>query len=307
MFKKTLELNLQLFSEGGAEGVSGTSAQSDGESLSNVLYGTQNDVTTGNGSVTENQTEQTNADDLDAEFAGLIKKDGKYGKQYQKEISKHLGERTKNLTKQKQEAERAHQQYAESVNPLVESLKARYNLKTDDLNEIKAAIDGDADFYENAALANGMSSAEYKAKIQNEQLQKQIEENHKRQVNNERISAWVKEAEQLQSIYPNFNLEEELYDPAFASLLSNGFPMQKAYEAVHIDDILSGATAQMAQSIENKVANSVKANKARPDENGVSSQSASKVVRNSVQNLSYKDMDEINKRILAGEKITFRK
>lgn len=307
MFNKTIMLDLQLFSEGGAEGASGTSAQSNGESLNNVVYGTQSNESEENGSVTENQIEQTEADDLDAEFASLIKKDGKFGKQYQKEISKHLGERTKNLTKQKQEAERAHQSYADSVNPLVESLKARYNLETDDLNEIKAAIDGDAEFFENAAIANGMTSAEYKIKLKNDQLQKQIEENHRRQVNNERISAWMKEAEQLQSVYPQFELDEELVNPAFASLLSNGFPMQKAYEAVHLDDILSGATAQMAKNIENKVANSVRANKARPDENGVSSQSASKVVRNSVKNLSYDDMDEINKRVLAGERITFRK
>lgn len=308
MYNKTFELNLQLFAEGGAQGVSGTSAQSDsGVSQAQVVYGTQHSMSE-EGSVTESQVE-TDAvidENLDEEFAGLIKKEGKYSKQYQKEINKHLGERTKSLNKKLETAEKAHRDYTDSVNPLIESLAARYGVEPTDIQAIQKAMDGDGDFFEKAAMQNGMTSNEYKAKLENDRLQRQMLENHKREVANQRIQGWMNEAETLRETYPTFDLETELANPAFAALLHNGITMKNAYETLHLDEIMSNGFNQVAKTVENKVANSVRANKSRPVESAGSAQSASKVVKNRVSDLSDSDMDEIERRIQAGERITFR-
>jgi hypothetical protein len=304
MFKKLLLLDLQLFAEGGAEGASGTSAQSnDGNSLGDAGLNPQSQVE--NGSVIENQSEPNEEVDFDAEFAELIKSEGKYANSYQKNLTKHLGERTKGLKEKLRSAEKTHREYSESVNPVLDKLADKYGTTPGDIEALNKAIESDGAFYDDAALKAGMSPEEYKVKCENERLTRQMQENHNRQVAQQRVQGWITEAEQLKQTYPGFDLESEMENATFAGLLANGFPMKNAYEAVHLDDLLKSAMTQTAQNIEQKVSNSVKANQNRPVENGVSSQSASKV-RRDVSSMSYDEMDEVMKEVRRGKKITFR-
>ena len=57
-----------------------------------------------------------------------------------------------------------------------------------------------------------------------------------------------------------------------------------------------------AKTVEKKVTDKIRANGARPTENGISSQSAS-VVKTDVSQFTDADMDEIIRRVRNGEKI----
>jgi len=59
-----------------------------------------------------------------------------------------------------------------------------------------------------------------------------------------------------------------------------------------------------AQNVEQKLTNKIRANGARPTENGTSSQS-SIAVKSDVSQLTKADLAEINRRVSRGEKIRF--
>ena len=83
-----------------------------------------------------------------------------------------------------------------------------------------------------------------------------------------------------------------------------GVDVRTAYELIHKDEIIAGAMQFTAKTVEQKIANKIMANGARPNENGMSSQSAA-VVKSDVSQLSKADRQEIIRRVARGEKIRF--
>ena len=80
--------------------------------------------------------------------------------------------------------------------------------------------------------------------------------------------------------------------------------MRTVYEVMHKDEIIHGAMQFTAQEVEKKVTNKIRANGARPSENGMSSQGAA-VVKSDVSQLSNADISEVLRRVRRGEKISF--
>ena len=79
--------------------------------------------------------------------------------------------------------------------------------------------------------------------------------------------------------------------------------VQTAYEVVHKDEIIPAAMQVAAQQAAEKVTAAVRANAARPAENG-SKGSAASVGKIDVANMTNEQMDDIRKRVLRGERIT---
>ena len=115
---------------------------------------------------------------------------------------------------------------------------------------------------------------------------------------------WDSKTEEVKALYPSYDLRAEMANPEFVKLLNSGFSPQRAYESVHINDIVSQAMKYATDTSAKNLTNSLIANGKRPIENGNAAQSAA-VSKIDVSNLSPKQMDEYIRRARRGEKINF--
>ena len=117
------------------------------------------------------------------------------------------------------------------------------------------------------------------------------------------------EAQQLQAIYPQLNLDQMLQDPqtmrTIQALQIAGAkdPVRTVWEATHRDEIMGGLAAKAAQTGAQKVANAVAANQRRPDENGTRGQGGIQTSFDP-RTLSRQQRADIRKRVARGEKIS---
>jgi len=158
-----------------------------------------------------------------------------------------------------------------AVRPVMALLRQRYNIP-DGANSAGAVLDAlkhDEPYWTAAADAVGMPPAQYRrlmqAEAESKELRAMLSAQQTRQRRNELYRQLNEQAEQLQEQYPDFDLAAELREnPRFGMLLSRGIDMRTAYQVCHQDEILS-QTAQQAESL---TLDKVRANRARPVENG---------------------------------------
>lgn len=115
-------------------------------------------------------------------------------------------------------------------------------------------------------------------------------------------AGWVEQAEELKTIYPAFDLQEECRNEQFVGLLQNNVDVRTAYEVIHRDEILGGAMQYTAEQVSKKIVDGIRSKNARPTENGVAAGGAA-VVKPDVSSWSKADRDEVERRVLRGEKI----
>ena len=139
---------------------------------------------------------------------------------------------------------------------------------------------------------------------ENAALKAQMEEAQRQENGKKLYSAWMAQAEQTKTIYPSFDLQAEMQNDRFVDLLKSNIDVRTAYEVLHKDDIIRGAMQFTAQTVESKLSKKIASNGARPNESGMSSQSAA-VVKSDVSQLSKADRAEIIRRVQRGEKIRF--
>ena len=140
------------------------------------------------------------------------------------------------------------------------------------------------------------------AALLKEQQRRQGQEAAERQ-----MRLWAEQEQEVRKTYPSFDLSAELQNEQFRFLITNAkspVSLQHAYEVVHMDEIKAGIAQMQAKATEKQVVDSIRAKGARPAENGTSSQSAF-TVKDDVGKLSSKDMAEINRRVMRGERISF--
>ena len=313
-----IRLNLQLFGEGagtggdggtgdvGTQGVTGAAAlpQTKGAKknpLADVKYGIQDDAQAANVQTRVTDADGTTAQTIDrkAEFEKLIKGEFKdlYDERVQDTIQKRLKSSKETVDKY------------EALSPMLEMLSKKYGVDASDAAALSKAIQDDDSYYEEEAIERGITVQQLKEirrmERENADLKKQMEEKSTRERADQLYSTWINQSEQLKTVYPSFNLENELQNSQFVDLLRiPGVDVRTAYELVHKDDIIAGAMQFTAKTVEQKIANKIMANGARPTENGMSSQSAA-VVKSDVSQLSKADRQEIIRRVAQGEKIRF--
>jgi hypothetical protein len=303
--KELLTLNLQLFAEGGdggtgAEGTAGSGVATTPKGvksnpLADVKYGIQPEESVQNANA---QVTDESAVDLNAEFEELIK--GKYKDQYGKKTQETVQNRLKSS---KETVDKYN-----ALIPTLEMLGKKYGVDPTDIKALNNAIDEDDSFYEEEALKLGMTveDLKYRRSIEKEnaELKRQMNENETRKRASELYSTWMNQAATVKTVYPSFNLDAELQNPKFVDLLRSNIDVRTAYEVIHRDEIMPAAMQFTAKTVEQKLTNKIIANGSRPIENGNSSQSAS-LTKSNVSQLSNADLDEINRRIARGEKISF--
>ena len=113
---------------------------------------------------------------------------------------------------------------------------------------------------------------------------------------------WADQAAKTQSLYPGFNLGEELKNPVFRKLLQSDVPVQTAFEVLHKDQLLPAAMAHTAAVVEQKLCSNLAAMGTRPSESAMGNPSPNPV-RNDVSQMSRAERSAIIHRVRKGETI----
>lgn len=116
------------------------------------------------------------------------------------------------------------------------------------------------------------------------------------------VANWLREQENVQRDYPGFSLEEALKEPDFARMVRAGVSMRRAYEAVHLPEILYDAMRRAAREGESRAAEMIRQRGRRPAENGLSPTGGAPV-KKSAQELTRKERQSLIKRLQRGEKV----
>ena len=306
-------LNLQLFAEGAGAGDGGTaqgqgvtagaaSQQTKGvkgNSLADVKYGVQPEESAPAAEVQQTTDAQP---DLNAEFEKLIK--GQFKDQYDARVQDTIRNRLKG--KDSQITDLTNKQTA--VAPILELLAKKYGVDAADIEGLNKAIQADDSYFEQEAMERGMSVKDLKAirkmEQENADLKRQMKEQQTKEKADKLYSQWLQQEQDTKKVYPSFDMQAEMQNPEFVNLLKANVDVRTAYEVLHKDEIIPAAMQFTAKTVEQKIAKKIAANGARPNENGMGSQSAA-VVKSDVSKLTKYDIDEVARRVARGERVTF--
>ena len=286
----------------------GSSRRKSGE-YDNVVFGKQADApaaetanpAAGGSEGSAKSGVSTTSDTLEAKrkaFQDLI--EGEYKDQYTEAFQKAFNRRFKE-TKGMEDSLAAQK-------PIIDILMQRYKVEGGDMAKLQKAIEEDNSYWEQAADEAGLTVEQYKAMQKLERENAELKAIRQRQAGEQQAQAqlnqWMREAEGVKEIYPNFDFRAEIGNKEFQGLLKAGIPVQKAFELVHMDEIREATARSAAQTASQQMQAKIKSKASRPSENGTSSQSAV-VVKSDVHSLSRADRAEVIRRAQRGEKISF--
>lgn len=167
--------------------------------------------------------------------------------------------------------------------PALEVLARKHNLDPAnmDYGALAKAINDDDAYYEDKAMAMGVSLETAKSIDQKERETARKQREESRALEQQKIQLHLQKLEQqgeaLKQTFPSFDLRKELQNPAFARMTSPnvGISVEDAYYAVHRNEIQTAAMQVTAQKTAQKISNSIQAGQHRPTENGTSGQAPS--------------------------------
>ena len=307
IFKK---LRLNLF----GEGTSGATAGGDAAAPSPGADATKSGVTdpaaegsaytaaVGNKSPAVEKTREERRKAYDA----FIKGEGK----------EFFEEATQNIISKRVKDGKALKEQVDKLNPFVEALADKYNRDPTDLEGLMKAIQGDRDFFAEAAAEAGMDNpdiyrkfkeGERKLKAYEAEQQKIAEEKKEAEratFVNQKLQEWQTEAEGLKSKYPGFDFEAETKDKQFMQMLRAGVSVEAAYQAKHHAELLRSAVETAKSETEKAVVDNIRAKGQRPVEGGANTVSAPQTGYD-VRNLTRAQRAEIARQAAYGKRIEF--
>ena len=220
----------------------------------------------------ENPTEETKTDNTPARMSwDEIMADPEYNRQMQAVVQSRL--------KSAKGAEEA----LAKLTPALELLARKHNLDPAkmDYDALTKAISDDDSYYEDRALQMG-TSVETAKKIDQQERdtarQKKAEElSIQEQKIRDHFAGLENQALEMKKVFPNFDLQTELKNPAFLRMTSPnvGISVRDAYYAVHHDEMQTAAMQATAKATAQNISNNIQARQRRPDENGISGQAPS--------------------------------
>lgn len=131
------------------------------------------------------------------------------------------------------------------------------------------------------------------------------------QAANEQVAIWKQEAEHIKTLYPDFDLMQEIQNPLFASLISSKnqatrLSLKAAYEACHVEEIRQMAARQAAKTAEFNMIHSIRAGAHRPKEAGGGAEAAVAPGKIDIAKLTRMERQALERRAERGERITFQ-
>lgn len=298
------KFNYSLFDETGGGGAGASAQMSEGAAKQSggENNGIQPNEPVAGADVSETQNPNPKPKDLRAKYDEFMKDEKMKAfanEDMQRVINRRFRE-NKNLQEQLQKQ-----------SAVMERLSQKFGV--DDPDELCAKIDSDNTFWETAAMEAGMNVEQFKeySKYKREAAQNRriVEAMQKQQQVREQYAGWLKEAEELRGIYPDFDLEKELQNDDFKRILGQpnaqyAISMKQAYEIIHHEDIINGIRQKAEQETQKRVVDNIKSRGARPVEGAVSQQSGV-TYKTDVTKLTKKDREEIAQRVMRGEIISF--
>lgn len=281
-------LDLFLFDGGAASGGdTGTEGTAD---TSGEATGNSADTGAGTGEQVVMDAEKARKE----EFERLIGTD--YKDLYAEKTQKLIDRRFKQ-TKELEDKER-------KLRPILERLSAKYG--ESDPDKLLAALDDDDSYYEQEAVERGMTVDQLKQfkriERENEAFRQAAEEQQRQNAVRETYSEWMQQADALKEVYPDFDLQTECQNDTFLQLLQSNIDMQTAYEVIHRDEMMRQTLAGAVQKTRESVVRDIQARGMRPTENGLTSTAAA-VTKTDVSKMTKAEREEIEKRVLRGERI----
>lgn len=257
-----------------------------------------------------NPLEQDPSDDDDRaeeSFDDLIK--GRYKDEFQTKVNGIIDKRFKTHKQTEEKAKKLEGDMAK-LRPLFSAMAAKYGLDPNDIEGIVKAADQDNSNFESEAYEKGFGdAAAYREHLANQaELNRLREAERVRQesetqdlLRRQLLEGWETESEAFRKEIPDFDFKKE-WDGSerFRYLVNSGFKVKEAYMAVHAEEYARAAAERAQQDILREV----KANKARPVESNVGTNTAIRV-KKSIKDMSLEDTERIIREAKAGKKITF--
>lgn len=332
-------INLQLFAEGGETGLSGDfdadfakyvlgsaeeserdeaerdeaeqNADKAEQNADAVSEDAQTDETDENADGTaENADENADGDDgdemSDEEFEKLISGKGK----------KAFGAKAQKLIDGKFEKVKGQMQPLEA---LAGVLYDRYGVEKGDVNALTEAVYNDGAMFSRQALDAGVPVSEYRenfkaargetdSEAQNEPDEQADGEDAELIAQNDLISAWRTQADEVKATFPDFDLAAELSgNESFRQLLTGerSLTVEEARRLAYYDRDIAAISGRAAQSAKEKTAQAIAQNRTRPAEGGLTGRSGGIVQKKDVSALKDNDILNILDAVSRGAKISF--
>ena len=115
---------------------------------------------------------------------------------------------------------------------------------------------------------------------------------------------WMRQAEQVKQLFPEFDLAAEMKNPRFARLIRGGADIGDAYQVLHGSEILPAAMEYAARTVEQRMAGAMRSGMGRPAENGIHGGGAV-MAGGTVAAMTRQDYDRICRMVERGERVTF--
>ena len=142
---------------------------------------------------------------------------------------------------------------------------------------------------------------------ENEALKQREQQSIADQRMRQHFDTLARQGDEVKKLYPGFDLMTEMQNPEFARLTAPGVNVDAltAYRVVHQNEIAGAEMQFAAQKSAERIANAVRANGMRPQENGMNSQQSPTVVKADPRKLTLADFAENKRRAERGEKIAY--
>ena len=307
---RLMPIALTLF-DGGADG--GADGNGNGQSISNsamptkkggeysnVVFGKQPTAAEVDNNVAE---PSVSPEQRKADFDAFIEQnkdlyDAKFKERYTKQFEKDFNRRFKDHKDLESRFSQADE--------IVSLIAQKYGVA--DVAELKSKIESDDRLVEDRALENGVTPEQQRnidnLKAQADREKRRADMLYGQQQADIQYQQWVMEADELKAIYPEFNLQDEMDNPKFKSLLKAGIPVQHAYEVVNLNAIKQNNAISVASQASKATADNIRARGNRPKENAGSA-TPGIIYKSDVSKLTKKDRAEIAKKVARGEVISF--
>lgn len=302
--KEKLMLNFYRFDgEGGgapAAGGEGSGQEASAQAQSDrkqIVYGKEDKGSASQvGSDTGSQ-----AEDLEAEFAEMIGKGGRFHDIYGQKVSETVQNRFKN----QQDLQAQMDQMNDGLAPLY----SNYGIQSGDFEGLKNAIANDDAFYQAGAEKAGLTVEQYKNQLKlqadSDRLRQITESYEREQQMQEMFQQAEADAEELRQVIPNFDLGLEMeQNEQFRTLLQSGVDVKSAFFAAHADEIMTGVNNEANYHAKQNAVRAIQQRAARPIESAMN-YSAAIERRSDPSTLTDEDMDEINRIVSQGGTVSF--
>ena len=328
------KMNLQLFADGGAASTGDAAPAADGNGTSQALRASSPSRgalgRTGNSALDEQGSTDPKAEGSADKGSGSEDGEGEQGKETKKQSPEERRKAFGQLMsgEYRAEAEEMMQQAvalaaknleaSPEMRGLLEAIGEKYGTDATDLAALTEAVRNgqvkDDAYFERLAMEKGISvkTAREMDKLETQNRRLTAQQAAAQQMQREaeqraRIAAiheeWNREAAALKQRYPDFDQAEVLANPEVEKMMRAGCSMEAAYRAAYFDRLMAQQTEATARQVENGVTERIRQRGARPGENGTRPGGAVQT-HIDVNNMSRKDREALEKRVLRGEIIT---